>query len=221
MSAVICSRYRRPTATTDPVVSENSIVSATRALSEPRPTRLPSPQCEGEEREDSCGPSPILRFGACSGSASWRFAPSVPTRSNCWPYVTRWLYFDDRWDVPPTNPPIVRCWPAFSRLLPRSQWGSFGATPGTLLAWHRPLVAKRGTYSHRSPGRPPIDDQASALIVRLAKENPRWGYRRIQGELLKLGVRLTASPVARVMKDLRLGPAPRRCGPTWRQFLRT
>ena len=110
---------------------------------------------------------------------------------------------------------------ALSRLLPRSRWDSFGVTPGTLLAWHRPLVARRWTYPRRSPGRPPIDDQTSALIVRLAKEDPRWGYRRIQGELAKLGVRLAASTIARVMKDHGLGPAPRRQGPTRRQFLRT
>ena len=108
-----------------------------------------------------------------------------------------------------------------SRLLPRSSWKAFGVTPGTLLAWHRRLVAKRWTYPHRPPGRPPIDDQTTVLVVRLAKENPRWGYRRIQGELLKLGVRLAASTISRIMKVHGLGPAPRRSGPTWRQFLRT
>jgi len=107
-----------------------------------------------------------------------------------------------------------------SRLLHRSQWDTFGVTPGTLLAWHRRLVARRWTYPHGSPGRPPINDQTSALVLRLAKENPRWGYRRIQGELMKLGVRLAASTIARIMKDHGLGPAPRRNGPTWRQFLR-
>jgi putative transposase len=110
---------------------------------------------------------------------------------------------------------------ALSRLLPGSRWDSFGVMPGTLLAWHRRLVAKRWTYPHhRSPGRPPIDDQTSALGVRLAMENPRWDYRRIQGELAKLGVRLATSTIARVMKDHDLGPAPRRHGSTWRQFLR-
>ena len=109
---------------------------------------------------------------------------------------------------------------ALSRLLPRSQWGTFGVTPGTLLAWHRRLVARRWTYARRSSGRPPIDRETTALVVRLARENPRWGYRRIQGELLKLGVRLAASTIARIMKDQGLGPAPRRNGPTWRQFLR-
>jgi putative transposase len=110
---------------------------------------------------------------------------------------------------------------ALSRLVPRSRWGDFGVTPATLLSWHRRLVARRWTYPHRSPGRPPIDDQTKALVVRLAKENPRWGYRRIQGELAKLGVRLAASTIAHVMKDHGLGPAPRRRGPTWRQFLRS
>jgi putative transposase len=109
---------------------------------------------------------------------------------------------------------------ALSRLLPRSSWGSFGVTPATLLAWHRRLVAKRWTYPYRSPGRPPTDDDTTALVVRLARENPRWGYRRIQSELRKLGVRLASSTIARIMKDHGLRPAPRRRGPTWRQFLR-
>jgi transposase len=109
---------------------------------------------------------------------------------------------------------------ALCRLLPRSSWGTFGVTPATLLSWHRRLVARRWTYPHRSPGRRPIDDQTKALVVRLARENPRWGYRRIQGELIKLGIRIAASTIARVMKDHGLGPAPRRRGPTWRQFLR-
>jgi putative transposase len=109
---------------------------------------------------------------------------------------------------------------ALSRLLPRSRWASFGVTPGTLLAWHRRLVAKHWTYPHRSPGRPPVDDETTALVVCMAEENSRWGYRRIQGELLKLGVCLAASSIARIMKDHGLGPAPRRHGPTRRQFLR-
>ena len=109
---------------------------------------------------------------------------------------------------------------ALSRLLPRSKWALFSVTPRTLLRWHRRLVAKRWTYPHRPPGRPPIDEETIALVVRLAKENPRWGYRRIQGELRKLGVRLAASTISRIMKDHGLGPAPRRRGPTWRQFLR-
>ena len=110
---------------------------------------------------------------------------------------------------------------ALSRLLPRGRWGVFGVTPKTLLAWHRRLVARRWTYPHRRPGRPRVDDEVTALVVRLAAENPRWGYRRIQGELIKLGVRLAASTIARIMKDHGLRPSPRRNGPTWRAFLRT
>ena len=110
---------------------------------------------------------------------------------------------------------------ALSRFPPRSSWATFGVTPATLLSWHRRMVARRWAYPHRPPGRPPVDDATTALVVRLARENPRWGYRRIQGELLKLGVHLAASTIARIMKHHGLGPAPRRSGPTWREFLRT
>jgi putative transposase len=73
----------------------------------------------------------------------------------------------------PTYQPADRAlWAALSRLFARSRWGRFGVTPGTLLAWHRRLVAKRWTYPHRSPGRPPIDDETTALVARLAEENP-------------------------------------------------
>jgi transposase InsO family protein len=109
---------------------------------------------------------------------------------------------------------------ALSRLLPRSRLTSFGVTPATLLAWHRRLVARRWTYPHRRPGRPRVDEETTALVIRLAKENPRWGYRRIQGELMKLGVRLAASTIARILSDHDLGPAPRRPGATWREFIR-
>ena len=85
---------------------------------------------------------------------------------------------------------------ALSRLLPRVRWGAFGVMPATLLAWHRRMVARRWTYPHRRRGRPRVDEDTTAVVVCLATENPRWGYRRIQGELLKLGVRLAASTIA-------------------------
>jgi transposase InsO family protein len=109
---------------------------------------------------------------------------------------------------------------ALSRLLPRGRWGVFGVTPATLLAWHRRLVARHWTYPHRRPVRPRVNDEVTALFVRLSRENPRWGYRRIQGELVKLDVRLAASTISLIMKSNGLGPAPRQTGPTWRAFLR-
>ena len=84
---------------------------------------------------------------------------------------------------------------ALSRLLPRSSWGTFGVTPATLLSWHQRLVARRWTYPHRPLGRPPVDEEVTALVVRLARENPRWGYRRIHGELAGLGIQIAPSTV--------------------------
>src|SRR5438445_3101323 len=106
-----------------------------------------------------------------------------------------------------------------SRILPRARWSVFLVTPVTLLRWHRRLVARRWTYPHRGPGRPPLDPEIRALIVRLATDNPRWGYVRIQGELAGLGIRVSATTVRRVLRQHGLDPAPRRSGPTWREFL--
>jgi len=92
-------------------------------------------------------------------------------------------------------------------------------TPDTLLRWHRRLVRWRWTYPPRG-GRPPVDARLAVLIEQMAWENPGWGYKRIQGELLGLGFRVGASTVRRVLQRLRIPPAPQRTRSTWRQFLR-
>jgi putative transposase len=108
---------------------------------------------------------------------------------------------------------------ALSRLLPASLRHLRLVSPRTLLRWHAQLIARRWTYPHRSSGRPPTAPPIRALVLRMARENPRWGYRRIQGELVGLGHRVAAATVWKILKDAGLDPAPRRAGPTWRQFL--
>src|SRR5690348_547836 len=118
--------------------------------------------------------------------------------------------------------PADRVWfTALARLIPRERWaGVFPVTPATLLAWHRQLTARKyDTSRRRRPGRPPAIRSIARLVIRLANENPLWGYRRIHGELTKLGVTIAPSTVYEILRAAGIGPAPRRSGPTWRQFL--
>ena len=119
--------------------------------------------------------------------------------------------------------PADRAWlAALARLVPRTRWAEvFPVTPATLLAWHRRLVAgKYDASKRRKPGRPPTNPGIARLVVRLARENPSLGHRRIQGELAKLGMMVAPSTVWQILHAAGIDPAPRRCGPTWRQFLR-
>jgi putative transposase len=109
---------------------------------------------------------------------------------------------------------------ALSQALPRDRWSCFFVKPETLLRWHRRLVADAWTYAPHGYGRPPLAENVQQLIVRVARENPRWGYQRIQGELLHLGVRISATAIRMTLRRHGLNPAPRRATTTWRSFLR-
>jgi putative transposase len=117
--------------------------------------------------------------------------------------------------------PADRAWfAALTRFIPRRRWTEvFPVTPATLLAWHRRLAARKYDTSRRKPGRPATIRSIARLTIRLAYENPVWGYRRIHGELAKLGVTIAPSTIYEILRAAGVDPAPRRDGPTWRQFL--
>src|SRR3982751_1147866 len=108
-----------------------------------------------------------------------------------------------------------------ARLLPRERWAVFLVTPATLLRWHRELIARRWTYRPAGRARSGLDEEIVALVVRLARENPRWGYLRIVGECRTLGVRVSATSVRRILRRHWIGRAPRRGGPSWTAFLQS
>lgn len=110
---------------------------------------------------------------------------------------------------------------SLATLMSRERWALFLVTPATLLRWHRELVRRRWTYSNGGrPGRRALEPAVVELVLRLARENPRWGYLRIVGERRKLDVAVSATSVRTILRRHRLGPPPRRSGPTWTQFLR-
>jgi putative transposase len=119
--------------------------------------------------------------------------------------------------------PADRFWfAALSALLPRRRWHEiFLVQPATILTWHRRFIAAKWDYSarRRPAGRPPTHATIKKLVLQLARDNPRWGHRRIQGELARLGHLIAASTVWMILSTAGIGPAPRRAGPTWTQFL--
>jgi hypothetical protein len=121
----------------------------------------------------------------------------------------RWDYADRAWLT------------ALSRLVSRRRWPEvFPVTPATILRWHRDLVARKLDYtSRRRPGRPSAGTSLRTLVVRMARENPAWGHRRIQGELARPGYAIAASTVREILHAAGIDPAPRRAGLSWREFL--
>src|SRR3954454_7296432 len=109
---------------------------------------------------------------------------------------------------------------ALTRLLPAHRRLGLLITPATILRWHRQLIARRWTTQPLRPGRPAAPAGLRALVLRLATENPTWGYRRIHGELAGLGYRIGASTVWKILHTAGIDPSPRRAGPSWTEFLR-
>src|SRR6266542_6189894 len=105
--------------------------------------------------------------------------------------------------------------------LPRSSCTRLLVTPRTLLRWHRALVRRKWRQPPGQRGRPPLPAEVRELVLRLARENRRWGHRRVCGELAKLGLNVSPTSIRRLLTQARLEPAPRRAGPSWREFLRT
>src|SRR6266487_5653542 len=158
--------------------------------------------------------SPDRGGWCCSRVLRRRRTPS------CWCCARRWRCCGGRTPKPKLDWADRAVLAALARLLPRPLRMSRLVTPDTLLRWHRRLIRWRWTYPNGS-GRPPVDPRIAALIEQMARENPGWGYRRIQGELLGLGICVGASTIRRVLKRLRIPPAPQRSRSSWRQFLRT
>src|SRR5512133_366146 len=167
-----------------------------------------------------CGRSSTWRCAAASSWSCSAFAPRRPRRSRFW-YLRHELAVLRRQHPRPRLQPKDRALlAALSRHVRRVRWSVFLVKPETLLGWHRRMVRRRWTYPSASRGRPPVPDQVQQLIVRLARENPRWGYQRIGGELLRLGCHASASSIRRVLRAHGIDPAPRRAPTTWRAFLR-
>jgi hypothetical protein len=112
-----------------------------------------------------------------------------------------------RVDLEPADRAVLA---SLSRLLPRVRWAALVVTPAMLLRWHRNLIARRWTYSRRTPSRPPVTAELRELVLRLARDNPIWGCRRVQGDVAGLGCRIAPSTIWSILTKAGVGPAPRR-----------
>jgi hypothetical protein len=145
--------------------------------------------------------TPLPRASSVPHPLSHRtIAPTMPHRSRSSSFATSSGSCAGRSSAPSTGAGTGRCSLRQAGSFPRERWGAFLVRPETLLRWHRSLVAPKWTRPHRRPGRPAIDPRVCKLILSMARENPRWGYLRIKGELGKLGVRASATSIAILLR---------------------
>jgi Homeodomain-like domain len=168
----------------------------------------------------ACFKNPSTSRCAVPSSCSSCSPPAMLPRTwRLWCSVTKLAVLRRQVPRPRLEPADRALLAAVSRALPRARWSCFLVKPETLMCWHRRLVAGAWTYPRRGQGRPPLDQDVQQLIVRLARENSHWGYQRIQGELLRLGVGVSATAIRSTLRRRGLDPAPRRTTMTWQALL--
>src|SRR6266511_5126671 len=160
------------------------------------------------------------RSAACSSCSSLLGVPTGRRRSRSSSCGTSCRCSGGRSLAHACERPIARCWRRSPKFCREPGRYSFLVQPSTLLRWHRELIRRRWTYPARASGRPPLAPQTRRLVLHLAAENPTWGYKRIHGELVGLGISLSPSSVWNILHRGGIEPAPRRAKVSWREFLR-
>ena len=160
------------------------------------------------------------RSGRCWERSFGVAAGWTSRTSSCSSFVTSSRSCAARWRGRSLAPRIVPCWRRRLATCRAPRAARDWSPPRALLRWHRALVRSKWRQPPSPRGRPPVSAEVRALVLRLARENPRWGHRRISGELAKLGFGVLPSTVRRLLARAGFGPAPRSSGPGWREFPR-
>jgi hypothetical protein len=205
-----------------PAPAEQALLSSGTSSGQAMPSPLEFRTLQRIKEDGPCCPLPTWSSVGSSGPLHGSRARQGTKRLRSWLLRHQLEVLKRQVSRPQFQPRDRVLLAAASRFLPKARWSSFIVRPETLLKWHRHLVTRQAArWGSQRRGRPPIPPEVTELIVRLANDNPRWGYKRIRGELLKLGHDVSAMTIRNILRRHGLGPAPRRSGPSWAQFLRT